>query len=51
MIKVTDEILIHQLYWTAWEENGVLQFREDIYCYDHDIYAKLRYKNYYIYKK
>lgn len=51
MIKVTDEILIHQLYWTAWEENGVLQFREDIYCYDHDIYSKLRYKDYYVYKK
>lgn len=43
VVKVPDEILIHQLYWTAWETNGILQFREDIYCLDHDVYAKLRY--------
>ena len=43
VIKVNEDILIHQLYWTAWEDNGILQFREDIYCLDHDVYAKLRY--------
>ena len=43
IIPIKEEILIHQLYWTAWSSNGVLQFREDIYCLDHDLYAKLRY--------
>lgn len=43
VIPISEEILIHQLYWTAWQTDGVLQFREDIYCLDHDLYAKLRY--------
>lgn len=43
VIKVNEEIFIHQLYWTAWENNGILQFREDIYCLDSDLYSKLRY--------
>ena len=43
IIPIKEEILIHQLYWTAWSSNGVLQFREDIYCLDHNLYAKLRY--------
>jgi len=43
VIKVTEDIFIHQLYWTAWENNGILQFREDIYCLDADLYSKLRY--------
>lgn len=43
VLKVKDDILIHQLYWTAWENNGILQFREDIYCADHAVFAKLRY--------
>ena len=43
VIKVNDAIYIHQLYWTAWENKGVLQFREDIYCLDADLYSKLRY--------
>jgi murein L,D-transpeptidase YcbB/YkuD len=43
VVKVSDNILIHQLYWTAWETNGVLYFREDIYCLDSDLYSKLRY--------
>ena len=43
VIKVDDVINIHQLYWTAWESNGELQFREDIYCLDADLYSKLRY--------
>ncbi len=42
VIKVTDAIFIHQLYWTAWESKGELQFREDIYCLDADLYSKLR---------
>lgn len=43
VIKVNEDILIHQLYWTAWEVDNVMNFREDIYCYDLDLYSKLRY--------
>jgi murein L,D-transpeptidase YcbB/YkuD len=43
VIRVNENILIHQLYWTAWENRGVLNFREDIYCLDADLYSKLRY--------
>jgi murein L,D-transpeptidase YcbB/YkuD len=43
VVKITEDIFIHQLYWTAWETNGILNFREDIYCLDADLYSKLRY--------
>ena len=43
VLKVNEDILIHQLYWTAWETKGILNFREDIYCLDADLYSKLRY--------
>jgi murein L,D-transpeptidase YcbB/YkuD len=43
VVKVPNDIFVHQLYWTAWETNGTLQFREDIYCLDADLYSKLRY--------
>jgi murein L,D-transpeptidase YcbB/YkuD len=43
VVKVSDEIFIHQLYWTAWLEKGALQFREDIYCLDSDLHTKLSY--------
>lgn len=43
VIPIENDVFIHQLYWTAWEENGELRFREDIYCLDHDVFAKLRY--------
>ncbi len=36
------ETYIHQLYWTAWSENNTLQFRNDIYNLDFDLYDKLR---------
>ena len=42
VIKVNEDIRLHQLYWTAWETNGKLNFREDIYCLDSDLYNKLR---------
>ena len=42
VVNVSDDIYIHQLYWTAWLNKGVLQFREDIYCLDYDLYSKLR---------
>lgn len=45
VIPIKESIYIHQLYWTAWETNNKLQFREDIYCLDHDLYSKLRYNS------
>jgi L,D-transpeptidase YcbB len=42
VIKVPNDIYIHQLYWTAWQTKGILQFREDIYCLDAELYSKLR---------
>ena len=45
VLKIKDDIRVHQFYWTAWEENGILQFREDIYCLDSDLYTLLRYKS------
>lgn len=43
-INITEDIYLYQLYWTAWEDKGTLQFREDIYCVDLNLYSKLRYK-------
>jgi murein L,D-transpeptidase YcbB/YkuD len=42
VIKIKEPIYLHLWYWTAWENNGVLQFREDIYCLDADLYSKLK---------
>ena len=44
VISIKEPVYIHQLYWTAWVTNNKLQFREDIYCLDHDLYARLRYE-------
>ena len=41
-VKMNQEVYIHQFYWTAWQDKGILQFREDIYCLDSDLYSKLR---------
>lgn len=46
VIPISEDILIHQLYWTAWETDNVLNFREDIYCLDFDVFSKLRYSKY-----
>ncbi len=42
-IKMTEDVYVHQFYWTAWQENNELNFREDIYCYDSNLFSKLRY--------
>ncbi|WP_395060704.1 murein L,D-transpeptidase [Flavobacterium sp.] len=42
VVNISDDIYIHQLYWTSWLEKETLQFREDIYCLDSDLYHKLR---------
>ncbi len=43
VLGIKEDVFIHQLYWTAWHNNGVLQFREDIYCLDLDLYSRLHY--------
>ncbi|MGV8946269.1 MAG: L,D-transpeptidase family protein [Lutibacter sp.] len=40
-VNLKKDIYIHILYWTAWSENGILQFRDDIYNLDTDLYRKL----------
>ncbi len=40
-VNLNKEVSIHILYWTAWSENGVLQFRDDLYNLDTDLYKKL----------
>lgn len=41
-ILFDDDIYIHILYWTAWSENGVLCFRDDLYNLDTELYQKLK---------
>jgi murein L,D-transpeptidase YcbB/YkuD len=43
VVKIKEPIYLHLWYWTAWENKGILQFREDIYCLDAELYSKLRY--------
>lgn len=40
-IKVTKNVNVHHLYWTAWNENGSTCFAEDIYKRDAAIYKLL----------
>ena len=40
-IKVTQNVNVHHLYWTAWNENGSTRFAEDIYKRDAAIYNLL----------
>ena len=40
-VPINKEVYIHVLYWTAWSENGILQFRDDLYGLDMDLYKKL----------
>lgn len=40
-VPINKEVYIHILYWTAWSENGSLQFRDDLYDLDMDLYKKL----------
>ena len=41
-VQINKEVYIHILYWTAWSENGTLQFRDDLYSLDTDLYNKLQ---------
>ena len=40
-VQIYKDVYIHILYWTAWSENGLLQFRDDLYSLDMDLYKKL----------
>ncbi len=40
-MQIKKEVYIHILYWTAWSENSTLQFRDDLYSLDMDLYNKL----------
>ena len=40
--KIKNEIYIHQLYWTAWSDKGLLHFTPDIYNLDLALFTKLR---------
>lgn len=40
-VQIKKEVYIHILYWTAWSENETLQFRDDLYSLDVDLYKKL----------
>jgi murein L,D-transpeptidase YcbB/YkuD len=42
-IPLKEKIDIHQLYWTAWmNRDGNMEFRQDIYNLDDELYEKLR---------
>lgn len=45
-IRLKEPVLVHLLYWTAWaEEDGSIQFRNDIYSRDKRLYEALREKS------
>ncbi|MEX0996123.1 MAG: L,D-transpeptidase family protein [Flavobacteriaceae bacterium] len=39
--RMTKEVNVHLFYWTAWSENGVLHFRDDLYEKDFKLYEIL----------
>jgi murein L,D-transpeptidase YcbB/YkuD len=39
--KMTKDVNVHLFYWTAWSENGTLQFRDDLYNKDEALYKAL----------
>lgn len=40
-VKVSQNFGVHFLYFTAWYEKDILQFRYDIYQYDSDLFLRL----------
>ena len=40
-IGFTKDTYIHVFYWTAWSERGTLQFRDDLYGLDKELYQHL----------
>ncbi len=41
-VKLEQNFKVHLLYFTAWYDTKELQFRNDIYNYDSELYSKLR---------
>tara|TARA_R110000850_G_scaffold16697_3_gene51793 strand:+ start:20979 stop:22565 length:1587 start_codon:yes stop_codon:yes gene_type:complete len=39
--KMTKDVNVHLFYWTAWSEDGTLQFRDDLYNKDDALYKAL----------
>jgi L,D-transpeptidase YcbB len=42
VIPIKNSIRVYQLYYTSWVEDKIVQFRNDIYKYDEELYEKLR---------
>lgn len=40
-VKIEEEFNVHILYFTAWYEKGQLEFRNDVYNYDPELYLRL----------
>jgi L,D-transpeptidase YcbB len=40
-VKMEEEIDVHILYFTAWYQDSQLQFRNDVYAYDPELYLRL----------
>ncbi|WP_169630253.1 L,D-transpeptidase family protein [Flavobacterium humi] len=40
-VKIEEEFDVHILYFTAWYAKGQLQFRNDVYNYDPELYLRL----------
>lgn len=41
-INMKQKVKVYHFYWTAWREDGVTRFTEDVYNYDDKIYAALK---------
>jgi L,D-transpeptidase YcbB len=41
IVKMDEEFNVHILYFTAWYEKGQLEFRNDVYSYDPELYLRL----------
>ena len=41
-VSVKNTVNIYIFYWTSWLENNQLQFRDDIYNLDKELFEKLR---------
>lgn len=41
-LPLKKQVGVHQLYWTAWkDQNGQMQFRQDVYDFDDGLYKKI----------
>ncbi|HLV46440.1 MAG TPA: L,D-transpeptidase family protein [Flavobacterium sp.] len=41
-LPLKKQVSVHQMYWTAWQDqNGQMQFRPDVYDFDHGLYEKI----------